>query len=249
VPTYPHWDQSQSAWIAPGARLQIPVPMAKAGRLLSVEFEVISGLDVDFDIMLEGEDGNAIRLYGPTRRARGVHAVIEIPMNGDVYVTFDNISAWFSHKHVSYTLCFTQSSDAEVMSSSRMRFGKALVQKPKSAADEDEAAIPVEGPMNELRVAAGTQEEVTAAVVKGQRLNVSFDVLEGRDIDFGIMLLPEGEETPISIYGPSRRATKLQTSIPVPATGTVHLGFDTSYTWISSKLVRYSVAASADELC
>ena len=57
--------------------------------------------------------------------------------------------------------------------------------------------------------------------------------------------VPEGEDAPISIYGPSRRATKLHTSIPVPATGTVHLGFDTSYTWISSKLVRYAAAACA----
>ena len=74
-------------------------------------------------------------------------------------------------------------------------------------------------------------------------------MLEGRDIDFGIMLVPEGEEAGIALYGPSRRCTKLQTSIPVPATGEVHLGFDTSYTWISSKLVRYSAFACADEIC
>eukprot|EP00966_Prymnesium_polylepis_P231246 5351340-Prymnesium_polylepis.2 len=40
VITYPHWEQSQSAWISPGERLQIPVPMAKKGRLLHVEFDV-----------------------------------------------------------------------------------------------------------------------------------------------------------------------------------------------------------------
>ena len=43
VITYPHWDQSQSAWISPGERLQIPVPMAKKGRLLRVEFDVSRG--------------------------------------------------------------------------------------------------------------------------------------------------------------------------------------------------------------
>jgi len=136
-----------------------------------------------------------------------------------------------------------------VESSSRMRFGKALVMKPKSMQDDVDAVVSDAAPTTEIRVAAGTQEEVVVSVVKGQRLNVAFDVLEGRDIDFGIMLLAEGEETPTSLYGPSRRATKLQTSIPVPATGTVHLGFDTSYTWISSKLVRYSAVCSADELC
>jgi len=223
--------------------------MAKKGRLLHVEFDVIKGLDVDFDVMIEGEDGGAIRLYGPTRRARGLNAVMEIPFDGDAYVTFDNINSWFVHKHVSYTLCFTDSSEAEVESSSRMRFGKALVMKPKSMQDDVDAVVSDAAPTTEIRVAAGTQEEVVVSVVKGQRLNVAFDVLEGRDIDFGIMLLAEGEETPTSLYGPSRRATKLQTSIPVPATGTVHLGFDTSYTWISSKLVRYSAVCSADELC
>ena len=76
--------------------------------------QVIKGLDVDFDVMIEGEDGKAIRLYGPTRRARGLNAVMEIPFDGDAYVTFDNINSWFVHKHVSYTLCFTDSSEAEV---------------------------------------------------------------------------------------------------------------------------------------
>ena len=93
VKSFPRWDESQSAWIAPGERLQIPVPMCKQGRLLSVEFDVISGADINFDIMLEGEDGQKLnRLYGPTRRARGVQTVVEIPFDGDAYVTFDNIN-------------------------------------------------------------------------------------------------------------------------------------------------------------
>lgn len=153
VKTHAHWEQSQSAWIAPGKKLEIPVPMCKQGRLLAVAFDVchhpmplqgsgfnylaivlkevaefqaatpraavcrsqvISGLDVDFDIMLEGEDGNVIRLYGPTRRARGVHTVIEIPFDGEAFITFDNIMSWFMHKNVSYTLAFITSADAEV---------------------------------------------------------------------------------------------------------------------------------------
>ena len=143
-PTYPHWEQSQSAWIAPGQRLQIPVPICKQGRLLAVDFnvrdalarphpalphlrcsllpiigcatrlQVISGLDVDFDIILEGEDGTVNRLYGPTRRARNVSTVIEVPFDGDAYVTFDNINSWFVHKHVEYSMGFTTHAESEV---------------------------------------------------------------------------------------------------------------------------------------
>ena len=88
------WSQSQNAWIEPGKHLQVVVPMCKQGRLLSIEFEVLYGLDVDFDVMFEAADSTATRLYGPTRRARGVTTVLELPSDGDAYVTFDNISSW-----------------------------------------------------------------------------------------------------------------------------------------------------------
>ena len=111
------------------------------------------------------------------------------------------------------------------------------------------APIPLRFPLQNPRPLRPTRPTPRVPRPAPPRLNVSFDVVEGRDIDFGIMLVPDGEEAAIALYGPSRRCTKLQTSIPVPATGAVHLGFDTSYTWISSKLVRYTAFACADEIC
>jgi len=246
----PTWEQSQSAWIAPGTHLQVAVPMCKQGRLLSIEFDVQYGLDIDFNVMFEGVDGAAIRLYGPSRRARGVSTVLELPADGDAYVTFDNINSWFRSKLVSYSIGFTTERDTEVTSTSRLRFGKTLEVKRGGAEDSPVISDLDAGNYTDVRVAAGDQEDVALAVVAGGRLNVNFEVLEGRDIDFGITLVPEdNSKGPITIYGPSRRTTKLQTSIPISVSGTVHLGFDTSYTWISTKLIRYAVSASNDEMC
>jgi len=247
----PMWSQSQQAWITPGERLQIVVPNCKQGKLLSVDFNVVKGLDIDFDIMLEGADGTVARLYGPTRRAVGLQTVLEIPFDGEAYVTWDNISAWFTSRLVDFTLCFADPNESEVQSASRMRFGRARVHTAKSAQDEDAVDFVDNSSMTELRVAPGTQEEIKLDVLKGQRLNVSFEVIENRDIDFGIVLVPSDPDAggAINLYGPSRRACKLTTSIPVPESGTVHVGFDTSYTWISSKLLRYTVYASAADLC
>ena len=68
------------------------------------------------------------------------------------------------------------------------------------------------------------------------------DVLKGRDVDFGVMLLPDGSDTePIRLFGPCRRATSLSANVLVPQPGTVVLGFDNSGMWFSTKLVRFRV--------
>ena len=61
----------------------------------------------------------------------------------------------------------------QVESSSRLRFGKARVLKPKSMQDDEAVDVDVTAPTNELRVAAGTNEEVTVRVIKGQRCATS----------------------------------------------------------------------------
>jgi len=246
----PAWEQSRTAWIEPGTHLQVPVP-CKQGKLLRIEFDVLYGIDVDFLVMFEGVDGTVISLYGPTRRARGVTTVLEVPSEGEAYVTFDNINSWFKHKLISYTITFANSADTEVESSSRMRFGRALVSKPKYGTDgEGNLAEFDAGDYTDVRVAAGTQEDVELKAFAGSRLNVDWEVLEGRDIDFGITMVPDDDtQGPITIYGPSRRSTKLATSIPINMNGTIHMGFDTSYTWISSKLIRYSACVVHGEVC
>ena len=66
-------------------------------RFLSLEFSVMTGSCVDFDVMLEQPDETAVRLYGPSRKANGVKTVLPLPAEGGVcYVTFDNYSAWMT---------------------------------------------------------------------------------------------------------------------------------------------------------
>ena len=50
--------------IAPGTRLQIPIPHTGSGGHLSIDFTVIDGNDVDFDLMFEDTEATAVRLYG-----------------------------------------------------------------------------------------------------------------------------------------------------------------------------------------
>lgn len=71
-------------------------------------------------------------------------------------------------------------------------------------------------------------------------------MVSGRDVDFGIMLIPEydgdvGEReiSPIRLFGPCRRATSLSANVAVPQAGTIVLGFDNSGMWFSSKTVRF----------
>ena len=49
-------DNSKGHWIAAGDTLQVVVPDCKAGRFLSVSFNVAGGRDCDFDIMFEPAD-------------------------------------------------------------------------------------------------------------------------------------------------------------------------------------------------
>ena len=64
---------------------------------------MVSGADVDFGIMLDPASGSgAVRLHGPTRRARTVQTAISVPEDGTAYVGFDNSSSWFRSKYVRY---------------------------------------------------------------------------------------------------------------------------------------------------
>ena len=103
----PAWEQSRTAWVEPGTHLQVPVP-CKQGKLLRIEFDVLYGIDVDFLVMFEGVDGTVISLYGPTRRARGVTTVLEVPSEGEAYVTFDNINSWVISHPPTLACCCTR---------------------------------------------------------------------------------------------------------------------------------------------
>ena len=76
----------------------------------------------------------------------------------------------------------------------------------------------------EMKLAAGAHEEVELRVERpNTNLYVSVDMVKGRDVDFGIVLLSDDSDgqTPINLFGPCRRATNLSANVLVPSAGTV----------------------------
>jgi len=250
----PLWQvESQSAWIAPSSKLAIPVPVADDVKFLALEFQVLAGSCIDFDIMLENpEEDTAARLYGPTRRATSVRTVLPLPNAGIAHVTFDNISSWLTSVQIKYTLKMSAEEPSEQLTISRMRFGDMIGRDGRLAAqeaqeeeeEEEEARLALKDAKPcELKISPGTTEEVELRVDEATHMYVSVDVISGRDIDFGIMHVPHttggDEPAPTRLFGPCRRATNLSANVLVPSAGTVVLGFDNSGMWISSKKVRF----------
>jgi len=241
--------EAQQAWVGRGTTLDVPVPDCKGGQFLSIDFEICSGTDIDFDVMLETEEGGMRRLYGPARRARRVTTCIEIPADGTCHVMFDNFGSWFTARLVSYSIEVTDTR-THIHSTSTLRYGAGVfTAKREEAPAEPAAQMGVRGAaMTELGLAAGAMEEVSVKATAGSRLCISFEVVRGGDVDFGVMFEPrDSSERPIRLYGPTRRTAELHTSFVVPATGTCHLGFDASGGWWRSKQVRYAVECRADD--
>jgi len=221
------------AWVEPGKQLDVPLD-CKAGSKISIEFEVFSTGWIanrvlgylDFDVMLqrEGTD-DAIRLYGPSRRIQRASAVVAVPEDGTLHFLWDNSTAWTAKKLVRYKL--TQASAAGEEG------GSAPPAQQPTGGDADVASL-------ELNIAAGSAEEVSIPVVEGGTLALRFEVASGTDIDFGVMLVPSDGSGPIRLYGPSRRALSLDTTVSCPVDGVAHAGFDASSSWFRSKRVRYA---------
>ena len=192
--------------------------------------------------MFENEEGTAVRLYGPTRRARTVTAVVPLPSAGMAYATFDNFGSWVRYKQVSYSLRLTGERPEPRATTSTLRYAKGVHQSAEAEEERRRAAAATaeaepRGPTKSLAVTPGVQEEVSFSVSAGSRLLVSVEVTSGRDIDFGIMLECEGGadgERAIRLFGPCRRATKILANVTVPEAGVVHLGFDAPSTWGAS---------------
>ena len=204
----PLWEtHSRAIWVSPGVVLRIPVPTTRESRFLGLDFEVIKGGYVNFDVMLETEDGeSATRLYGPSRRAHSVKTCLPLPHAGVAHVTFDNISAWVSSVCIRYTLTLTAEEPEEQVTLSRLRFGNVIGQSSLQSQAEAAAAEAEEEEEEEVRralsaaelvettVAAGALEEIPIFVPEKGHIYISFDVAKGRDVDFGVMLLPEGTQ-------------------------------------------------------
>ena len=257
--------KSSQAWVGASSRLRIPVPCTTGkGRFLSVDFQVEGGgiflQSVDFDVMFENEEGAPQRLYGPTRRTTGVQTTLRVPTTGVAYVTFDNSSAWASSALLSYTLLLTADEPSDSRTISKLILGRSLVTRTPTQAEttaEDDLEAEVEealasAPREQLRLAPGTIETATRDVAAGTRLVVSIEVVQGAlskyDVDFGIMLLPGGDERaePVRLFGPCRRVTALATSVCVPCDGRAVLSFDNSAMWVSSKQLSYTLTTAED---
>ena len=169
----PPWHvESQSAWIAPSSKLEILVPVGESARFLYLEFQVLQGTCIDFDVMLEHpDDKSAIRLYGPSRRANSVRTVLPLPQPGVAYATFDNISSWVTSVQLRYSLRLSCEPPAEQNTFARLRTGvvvgrdgtRAAQEAREEEAEEAEAryVLALSKPQ-EMDVAAGVQEEVVA---------------------------------------------------------------------------------------
>lgn len=84
--------------------------------------------------------------------------------------------------------------------------------------------------------------------VAGSFLSVQFSVADGRSCDFDIMLEAEDEdEGAVRLYGPTRRATKVSTVVPITQSGTAYVTFDNIASWVQQKLVSYMLCVSDAE--
>lgn len=248
-------DTSKGTAVAAGDKLQIPIPDLPADCFLSVDFAVDDGRSCDFDIMFEPKDdpGGAIRLYGPTRRARDLSTVVPIKQAGTAYVTFDNIGSWVQQKFVGYTLCVSDVEPQDAISTSTLAFGRNITRQLPTGGAELPSEPTEPTALKEVVVAAGAAELVAVDVQEGQSLEVAFEVVAGGDVDFLMVVLPLGadgavdeEGTPTRLYGPTRRSSKLHTKMIIPHAGSVQLQFDATSSWFRSKTVRYSLECRAE---
>lgn len=244
--------EARQAWVNAGTTLDVPVPECKRGQFLSIDFALRSGASIDFNVMLETADGGAVRLYGPARRVWRVTTCVEIPADGVCHVIFDNFGSWFSSKLLEYSIEVGATRTHE-HSASKLRYGAGVCTADRSdladAAKEDAAVADLlkGAKTTVVDVDAGKMEEVAVECAAGARMHISFSVLSGSDVDFGVMLVPRDGGAPIRLYGPTRRSAELHTSLPVPVAGTCYLGFDASSSWVRSKQIRYAVECRADE--
>lgn len=246
---------SKGAWISPGTTLQIPIPhQGEAGWLL-IDFEVLDGTDVDFEIGFTDEEDTKERLYGPARRAKQVRAAVPLPRAGIAYATFDNFGSWVTYKRVRYSLQLAHRPPEGHTPRSSLRFAGPNGNRADASGDGAPAPMPQpedpldggmpQAPVKTLRVAAGAHEDVSVDVPAGARLLVSLEVVAGRDVDFAISM--ETEDGVVRIFGPARRSTKLLANVAVPHAGRVHMGFDASGAWWGTKSIRYAYQVFNDE--
>lgn len=179
--------ECRSTWVAPSSRLQLPVPCT-AARYLSLDFSVLSGTCCDFDIWFEHDNNKegTLLLYGPSRRTKGVKTCVQLPASGTAHITFDNFASWLTSVEVTYTVRLTVDEPADSQTVSRLLRGRTMVAGVQgvndcSSTDAERAEDDLDDqPMTELRVAAGEVETIEHEVTTGERVVVSFDVVQGR---------------------------------------------------------------------
>ena len=89
--------ETRATSIGPSTVLRIPIPVSTQ-KFLAIDFEVLVGKWLDFDVMLEDaeDESSAERLYGPARRTHAVRTCLPLPRAGMLYINFDNYASFFS---------------------------------------------------------------------------------------------------------------------------------------------------------
>ncbi len=248
--------QSQQAYVSAGSVLHHQLPVASSGRYVQIDFAVLAGNDIGFRVVHESADGTPRVLYGPAHRAVNVEAVLPLETEGTVHIMWDNAGSWVRSKLLRYELRLLDAPPGDLAAGQAQTSAKLLHGVFRSY-DADAKPAPRQDWRDDLEhttveFPAGGREDVDVAVAAGQRLNVSFSVVRGGDVDFSIVLVPsEGasdDVQPERLYGPTRRVQSLQTSLVVPKAGSVKLAFDASGGWFWSKTVRYAVETVNDEM-
>ena len=71
--------------------------------MLRLDFEVDDRRDIDFSVMFVAKGkSDAVRLYGPTHRARSLRTALPCPADGTAYLHFSAFGAWFRSRVVRY---------------------------------------------------------------------------------------------------------------------------------------------------
>ena len=173
---------------------------------------MLAGNDIGFRVVHESADGTPRVLYGPAHRAVNVEAVLPLETEGTVHIMWDNAGSWVRSKLLRYELRLLDAPPGDLAAGQAQTSAKLLHGVFRSY-DADAKPAPRQNWRDDLEhttveFPAGGREDVDVAVAAGQRLNVSFSVVRGGDVDFSIVLVPsEGssEDAARAALRPTRR--------------------------------------------
>ena len=244
---------SQSIWLEANQSFQVPNLLAcEKGQKINLCVHVdnrnwkFTLPDIDCSAVLEPNSKKGpFLLYGPARRVSHVDTTLTVSEPGVPHISIANPSNLFA-KFVTYSVQISQP-DSPPPQSTVNDCAPIETQTVRTNQVVDQSHL-TPGTAEYIVIEAGESKEVPMETVGGSStLTVSFEVTQGRDVNFGVMLVPtDKEQAPVPLCGPLGRARLLQpTVLEVPAAGTLYVAFDNSASWFTRKVVRYSIHLGA----